>query len=276
MQNNDKESLPVPNKIACDPRVEIMTVTPQMAERWLPANTRNRHIRWKAVDRYAEDMASGRWRFTGEGIKFSRSGRLLDGQHRLLAIVKSGASVQMVVSTNLDEDAQDNMDTNIKRSGADMLSWREIKNPSIVSALCRVIAVGLDDTSAISHGRILEMIQNDPSIEAACENAKALNVRVPPTTLAYAYWRLQQVDPVDVDRFFASWSTLENLSSGSPILALNRRLALTTGAPRAKKVQKDHVASIFIAWNAWRKGEARMLIKVPRKEDGSISFPTPI
>lgn len=260
--------------ISSTPGVDVVAISPEMAERWLGRNIRNRNRRNKVVDRYADDMAAGRWRFTGDGIKFSNAGHLLDGQHRLLAVLKSGATVVMTVTTGLDDEAQDVMDTGAKRTGADVLSMRDIKNAVTVAALCRVIAVGLDDTDPLSHGRILEMIEQDPTLVPLVDRALSFSIRIPPTALAYAYWRLWLVDNEAVDLFFQAWSTLVNLPQGSPILALNRKLS--AGGGRSQIVRKETVASIFLAWNAWRRGESRTLIKVQSKADGGLSLPTPI
>ena len=50
---------------------------------------------------YARDMEKGHWQLNGEPIKFYVDGSLADGQHRLSAIISSGASIQSVVLRNL-------------------------------------------------------------------------------------------------------------------------------------------------------------------------------
>lgn len=86
--------------VGSEPRSEIMSVTPEMAAKWLSNNTAtNRPISLAVVDSYARDMAAGRWDLTHQGIAFNQTGELVDGQHRLAAIVRSGATVRTVVST---------------------------------------------------------------------------------------------------------------------------------------------------------------------------------
>lgn len=67
-------------------------------------------------------MASGNWRYTGEGIKFGPDGTLLDGQTRLRAIVLSGVTITMPVWRGIDPDAQLVMDSGRPRSNSDALS----------------------------------------------------------------------------------------------------------------------------------------------------------
>lgn len=260
-----------------DPIAQIVAITPEMADRWIGKNERNRPVRQTTVDRYAADMTANRWRFTGEAIKFSRADRLLDGQHRLWAIKKSGITVSMLVITNLEDSTQDVMDTGVKRTGADMLNMQKIKNATTVASLARIIAVGLDSTVPVSSAQIKEMVEIDPSIITICADVlPTYNLhRVPPTVLAYCYWRLAQIDAEATERFFHAWSTLANLPEGSPILALNMRLSNGTNGRKGHTIRKEMVAAIFIAWNAWRKGESRSIIKIPRRADGTISFPEP-
>ena len=76
--NAAREVVPLPAPKAT---VAVEQVTAEVAAAWLGANTRNRGLRHARIDQYAEDMKAGRWHPTGETIKFSVSGRLLDGQH---------------------------------------------------------------------------------------------------------------------------------------------------------------------------------------------------
>ena len=43
------------------PTVEIVDVTPQLAETWLSRNPKNRNLRGQVIASYARDMAAGNW-----------------------------------------------------------------------------------------------------------------------------------------------------------------------------------------------------------------------
>lgn len=73
-------------------------ITPEMAKEYLTVNTENyRGLSKDRVISYSSDMKNGRWQFNGEAIKFDESGKLIDGQHRLHAIVRAGVPVDMLV-----------------------------------------------------------------------------------------------------------------------------------------------------------------------------------
>lgn len=81
---------------------QIIKVNPSLAEEWLKTNTFNRLVSKGSVERYARDMASGNWRLNHQGIAFDSEGVLVDGQHRLFAVIKSGVTVEMMVTFGAD------------------------------------------------------------------------------------------------------------------------------------------------------------------------------
>jgi hypothetical protein len=123
------------------PVTEYVAVTPKMAEEWLKANTSNRRISEIVVEAYARDMRAGAWKLTHQGIGFDTSGRLLDGQHRLHAILKAGFPVMMAVTRGLSASAQEVVDAQKPRSVADQLGLIDgLPSANKYAGACRVIA----------------------------------------------------------------------------------------------------------------------------------------
>jgi hypothetical protein len=104
-------------------RFELVHVTPEVAERFLEKNHSNRKVRESVVDTYAKDMTEGRWEQTHQGIAFDSDGNLMDGQHRLMAIVKSGVSLEMIVAHNVESRV--NIDNHAKRNLTDTTGWNK-------------------------------------------------------------------------------------------------------------------------------------------------------
>jgi hypothetical protein len=74
-------------------------ITPQVAARTLESqNGVNRRLNKSAIRKLCKDMTAGKYLITHQGIAFDAAGNLLDGQHRLRAIVITGLSVWMLVS----------------------------------------------------------------------------------------------------------------------------------------------------------------------------------
>lgn len=98
-------------------KAEIVRVTPELAKEILKGNTCNRNISSHRVNLYANDMINGKWSLTGMGISINKDGRLLDGQHRLSAIIKANVAVDMLICSDIDNATE--FDTGKKRSLAD-------------------------------------------------------------------------------------------------------------------------------------------------------------
>lgn len=88
--------------------IQLVTITPGMAEEMLKRNIANRKVNQANVNRIAADMATGNYRINGETIKISSNGEILDGQHRLLACIKSGVPFKsyIVYNVNVKQSAQ--------------------------------------------------------------------------------------------------------------------------------------------------------------------------
>ena len=118
-------------------KISVMEITPDLASEFLNRNTGNRTIRKTAVSQYVDDLRRGNWKLTHQGVAISPSGRLLDGQHRLSAIVQSGVSAQMVVALDVPEDSYLVMDRGKPRIISDALGLdRRIVEPC--AYLCRL------------------------------------------------------------------------------------------------------------------------------------------
>lgn len=110
-------------------------VTPEMAEDILTLNTGNRQMRHDDIYKYADDMENDRWIDTGDStLSISTENKLLNGQHRLMAQIKAGATVRYVIATGIHPDAFKVIDAGRKRTGGDTLSVRNLKDPNQAAA----------------------------------------------------------------------------------------------------------------------------------------------
>lgn len=119
--------------------VHVTTVTPEMAALWLETNIANRAINRRSVEQFTADMKSGTWLFTGDMIRFDKSGHLIDGQHRLTACVAAGVPFRTYVGHGFDDDIQAVVDTGRSRNNSDVVTMAGIANASIVAATLRIL-----------------------------------------------------------------------------------------------------------------------------------------
>ncbi len=115
-------------------KTEVLKITPEIAESLLSTAHDNRTINKHRVLSYSKAMEDGDWKQNGESIKIDRAGILIDGQHRLSAIIQCGLTIPMLVVRDLDHSVFDTIDTGKSRTGGDVLKIQGIQNSTNVSS----------------------------------------------------------------------------------------------------------------------------------------------
>lgn len=103
-------------------RFESKTVTPDVARVMLTRNKNNRILKVKRVQRYSDDMKTGNWTLSTDPICFDKDGNLLNGQHRLNAVIQADVPVLMTVAYDVPNDAV--IDKGLERNTGDALYMR--------------------------------------------------------------------------------------------------------------------------------------------------------
>ena len=114
-----------------------IVVTPDVAQKYLSKDyEHNRHISNKIVEDYARMMRIGKWNEEAPNtIVITNDGVLLDGQHRLMAVVKSGVPIKMTFTVCDSESAFEYIDIGKTRSASDFL---DVKNRNETASVARV------------------------------------------------------------------------------------------------------------------------------------------
>lgn len=136
-----KAGIPVPTSGKF--RSVWMDIDPATAALWLDNNLRNRRLDEDTVIAYARDMMNGVWVPTHQGVAFNDRDELIDGQHRLTAIVRTGRTVCMMVTFGLpsviegkEMTTMDAVDRGRTRSVADQLKIQHgIKDGSAIAQI---------------------------------------------------------------------------------------------------------------------------------------------
>lgn len=108
---------------------EIEKIDPELAMRYLELKKSNRSISQAVVNLYAEDMQKGNWSLTHQGIAFDWDGHLLDGEHRLWAIIQSQKTIEMDVSRGWDPKARTFVDQGKNRTAQDIVEMTDGTRP---------------------------------------------------------------------------------------------------------------------------------------------------
>lgn len=81
-------------------QMAVIEITPDMAKYWLDVMGKNRTMTRSTMDKYASDIMNSAWTLNHQGIAFDCNRKLIDGQHRLHAIINTGISVKAPVFVN--------------------------------------------------------------------------------------------------------------------------------------------------------------------------------
>jgi hypothetical protein len=131
-------------------------INPDLATRWLRNNVGNRKLKPHAVTGLARDMSNGDFVPTHQGIAFNDAEQLIDGQHKLTAIVESGVTLPMLVTWGLPRQIEgkkftvmDVVDSGSVRKVGDQLAIQhKLKDGHRIAMICGALA-GLCDAGAV-------------------------------------------------------------------------------------------------------------------------------
>lgn len=267
---------------------ELMLVTPQLAAEWLGMNIEiNRSVRDAKVASIARDIKNGAWRITHQAIAFDWHGKLIDGQHRLRAIVKSEMPTKVWVFRGLDPHYFTVIDSGSARTASDALKKHGIKNTAAVAAGVRLVLKHRNQhrTSRLhtkkflnSHSEIEQYALNnfetcsEAAAFAASVNRESKLIRCA-STVGFLLLCHEKNNPDlfhEGMRFIGRVAVGADLPRGSVELALRKYLESTT--PRTHNLNStDFSLAILIkAFNHYLTGEPMLNFKA-----GSLSpFPT--
>lgn len=261
-------------------KTEIVTITPAMAEKWLAGTTmRNRRINKDSVRMLADAMSCGRWHKNGESIIIDDNGNVLDGQHRLGAVIRSGTTQTFVVVRGVSPDAFKSIDSGRKRTFGDILTIAGIPNSKNVAAACSAIytferdgefAASVSPTKTMYTNRnaeydpVYEAHKRTPlifkSVQVGHQWRKVVNARVASSLIAATHYILSCVNSEEADDFFDRTLHLQFWGSDDP---RKRLFEVFNQRGRGDILSRDcntAAALIFKAWNISRsQGSCKFL-----------------
>ena len=150
-------------------------ITPEMAADMLTRNKGNRTLRRGVARLYAAQMTAGHWRETHEAIAVDAGGNLVDGQHRLEAIVISRCSQYMWLATYKESETAIDLpiDMGLRRTAADALRI-DNRSANVIGVILRLAQDGRSARAVADIRRAYEICRTvlDRVIAASGQNMK--------------------------------------------------------------------------------------------------------
>jgi hypothetical protein len=256
----------------------VMEVGPDLAARWLDGNTHNRPLRSALVDRFARDMQAGRWQLTHQGIAFDPDHVLIDGQHRLWAVVISGVTVRMRVFFNEPLESMQAVDTGLVRSNFDVLHLTgeagEISAKHLATLRAMLAGDGLKLPKMTVGEEAELMTRHTAAVDFAIEHLGACRFRGVATAtvrgiIARAYYSSNHTQLIHFCDVLKTGRTSED--EDGPIQLLWQFLFGSAGAGQSRAVRRMRYAKTERALMAYLRGEP--LAKL--RSAGGELFPLP-
>jgi hypothetical protein len=245
-------------------KAKMLELTPDRATKLLERNTHNRSISGSRVEQYAADIKAGNWQLNGEAIKIADDGQILDGQHRLWAVIEAEAPIQTLLITGLPNETQETMDQGRPRSVADVLKLRGEKNYMCLAATTKIVAFYLRDglpyqdafKPGITVHHALRTLQRNEEIRDSVQKAQDLGKPwLSQSALAALHFLFATVDQVDADDFVVKLMRGEQLTAADPIWVLRERLIKAHGDKLNPIHPRVKLAFVIRTWNAYRTNE---------------------
>lgn len=259
-------------------KTKIEFITPKLAEKLLSRNCINRPVKKTTVDYYSDIIKRGQWELNGESIKISKEGILLDGQHRLMAIVKSGIGIKTVIVEGLDSSTFDTIDQGVARSTSDLFYVEGIKNSSKMSSIISRYYI-LSDSKQIGNSGanfkklrltkrdyINEYKNNEVLWDDICKNASQCYKKVKLITLSeiggYMAFMIiiKKHNKENVYSFFRQLFFNENIENITIITLREKLINNAIGKYKLTGLCRHNLIST--AWNCYIKGKELKRINV--------------
>lgn len=221
-------------------------------------------------------MTQDRFPLNGETIKFDKDGKLLDGQHRLAAIVMSGVTKLIYVAYNVPRSAIITIDTGRNRSFSDQLRVAyEYHHSAQLSSLIRLI-FEWNETGWISHKTFRQIepdeandyIKSNPDVADLPQRINDFNGSMIHRIMArnhfgFLLWLFSRVSPEDAKIYLSCLVDCIEHYPGDPALVLRKQLLLMR-SDRYRRVKRNIVIGLVIQnWGKWRAHQEVKLVRVP-------------
>lgn len=257
------------------PSMAWEVVTPEMAGDWLATNSeKNRHIRPIHVDALSRDMKAGNWQKSGEAIKFSKSGKLIDGQHRLTACIMANKPFVTLVVRGLEDEVFEVLDSGMKRTTGDYLARHGVKNANNVAGSLRAIVKyrngWLRSPQYPTHEELLTFLnahQDFDEVIASVVYRKMVTKLIPASMAGWLFYEFYERSQELAKHMLSELNEPSaQTSAGDPVMLLRERL-LRSKMEVTKLPHLVIAAYVIKTWNALYTGQGIKMLRWTVNDD---------
>jgi|DEB0MinimDraft_6_1074348.scaffolds.fasta_scaffold00040_26 hypothetical protein len=222
--------------------ITVEVIDAKKAKEYLDKNIyHNRRISPHSLLQYSTMMQKKQWIPNGDTVKFDVDGKLIDGQHRLSAVLKTGVPMETIVVRNLPREAFNTLDFGKKRSAGDVLCTRGLSYTQNIAASVRIVLSlrGLDNITPAAITSIRNKITTPDIIDYVLTNEDIAKdaqyvrtryrtaCRLLTSSVAVALYHIfRQIDEKLCTEFFSKLNGTLNIDVNEPLFKLREKLIL--------------------------------------------------
>ncbi|MDR3515057.1 MAG: hypothetical protein P4M00_04515 [Azospirillaceae bacterium] len=238
------------------PVAVLMMIDREVAQALRARNENNRNLRVVAKERYRRDILAGDFEsLNGETIKIAKDGRLLDGQHRVEAIIEADRRLPFLVMQGLDANVFQVLDRGRRRAFSEIAAAEGVSSAVTVASAVRMLWFLQQwerDQTAVrrlkdyqpSNRELAETFAAHPEIATATRLNYALRPLLAPSAATVLEYLIVRDDAAKGSEFLKKLSLGDELAANNPILVVRNLLfelqLEKDRAPRtARKTAKD-------------------------------------
>ena len=262
--------------------LDVMMVTPEQAAQWLARNKGNRPLGAPTIERYSAYILGAEWCVNGEPVILDDDENLLDGQHRLQAVVGTGVAVPMLVVYGVPADVFPTLNTGKTRCLADVLAITGNQNQRTLAGAIRMVWHHRNNTLAsvrhggkVSHMALAEFLAEHPRLEdsVAFVSGRCKRGVHPPAALAFLHYEMGQKHPEECREFFTRMLSQEGIPPGSVESRLNQWVHDNPAITSTQVGLVLYLAIWIKAWNFRLRGTAVTANHLTWRPGNNEAFP---
>ena len=271
---------------------QVIMVTPEKARDWLGRKGKNRTISQRHVRSLADEMVLGRWELNGVPIIFDSMGNLVDGQHRLEAVVLSKESILMLIVSGVESArAFETIDVLSRGRGVHQIAQMDgIKNANAMTAVARRLllweqtpnkkefSLYLGHLSLAPQNLIDYLREHEREIAGILDQVKGTSLYCScgaGAALTTALVICNRVDEVATMLFIDAIVTGEFLARDSGALQLRNKLMNRTERKNNRVWETELMALTIKAWNYYSDDKPLKLLAWRQEGNKPEYFPIP-
>lgn len=226
----------------------------------------------------AREMIHGRWKSNGDTICLNEN-QIIDGQHRLLAVIESGVTIEALLVSGLDSDVFDTKDVGKRRSAADTLAVKgEMSCKSLAACLAvidRYMTGRISKSVKYTNTEVEEVLEKYPEARRSVRLCMETKRLLPNAILAGCHYLFAQKNQEQADQFVRDLRSGVGLEDGDPVYVLRERL-MQNNIAKAKLGKFYLMAIVIKAWNYRRDRKNIRFLRWREEGDNPEPFPVVI